>query len=254
MRVRAPFVWLEALLPPSVESQPQKTPGYGQGAGAADVFSVSSPRQLCSPSLPSASPPHTVFSAWPWWGGGLTAGGEEQPECPPTPPPPQHAERSRAWPRTAQAEAGPRGEQASLLSVRGEIGDVGCVSCRGPDQRAVNDRILRVAPGTQEGAAGASSHCGWNQAIGAATFRDVTDPPARVVGSWASCSVRGTPHAPGFLASEWRPPWQRWLGARVCRGRASPRPSLRGRGRGRRLLVLHAPAWCQDPPRQQPLL
>lgn len=69
MSVRGPFVWLEALLPPSIESQPQKTPDCGQGAGAAGVLSVSSAGQLCYPSLPSASPPHTTFSAWPWWGG-----------------------------------------------------------------------------------------------------------------------------------------------------------------------------------------
>lgn len=69
MSVRGPFVGLEALLPPSVESQPQKTPDCGQGPGAAGVLSVSSAGQLCSPSLPSASPPHTTCSAWPWWGG-----------------------------------------------------------------------------------------------------------------------------------------------------------------------------------------
>lgn len=68
MSVRGPFVWLEALLPPSVESQPQKTPDYGQGAGAAGVLSVSSAGQLCSPSLPSASPPHTTCGAGPHCG------------------------------------------------------------------------------------------------------------------------------------------------------------------------------------------
>lgn len=137
--------------------------------------------------------PHYVFRL-ALVGRGLTAGGEEQLESPRQVRTRSGAGRGRARP----GGGGTRGEQASFFSFRGEVGVVGCVSCRGPDQRAVNDRILRVAPGSQEGAAGdlldsgsagASSHCGWDQAIGADTFRDVTDPPARGVGSRASCSV-----------------------------------------------------------------
>lgn len=114
MSVRGPFVWLEALLPPSIESQPQKTPDCGQGAGAAGVLSVSSAGQLCYPSLPSASPPHTTFSAWPWWvrlalvGRGLTAGGEEQLESPRQARTQSGAGRGHARPRRRRGRVGSR--------------------------------------------------------------------------------------------------------------------------------------------------